>query len=85
MLSLLLASFVTFFVAIDPVAMAFDALGQLWVVEMRDYPLGMNNKGEPGGRVVYLEDTNGDGRYDKSTMKPADEIAAHFRRSREAM
>jgi putative membrane-bound dehydrogenase-like protein len=42
--------------------------GKLWVVEMRDYPLGLDNKGKPGGRIVYLEDTDGDGRYDKSTV-----------------
>src|SRR5262245_25440906 len=35
---------------------------------MRDYPLGMDNKGKPGGRIVCLEDTDGDGRYDKSTV-----------------
>ena len=53
---------------VSPVAFDWGADGKLWVVEMRDYPLGMNNKGEPGGRVVYLEDTDGDGRYDKSTI-----------------
>ena len=34
---------------------------------MRDYPLGLDNKGKAGGRVVCLEDTDGDGRFDKST------------------
>lgn len=53
---------------VSPVSFDWGPDGRLWVVEMRDYPLGMNNKGEPGGRVVYLEDTNGDGCYDKSTI-----------------
>src|SRR5947209_2147216 len=52
----------------SPVAFDWGADGKLWVVEMRDYPLGMDNKGKPGGRVVVLEDTDGDGRYDKSTV-----------------
>ena len=53
---------------IDPVAFDWDERGRLWVVEMADYPLGMDNAGRPGGRVRVLEDTDGDGRYDKSTL-----------------
>jgi putative membrane-bound dehydrogenase-like protein len=52
----------------DPVAFDWGPDGKLWVVEMADYPLGMDNKGKPGGRVRFLEDTNGDGRYVKSTL-----------------
>jgi putative membrane-bound dehydrogenase-like protein len=52
----------------DPIAFAWGPDGKLWVVEMRDYPLGMDNKGQPGGRVVLLESTTGTGRYDKSTV-----------------
>src|SRR5487761_1801847 len=48
----------------DPVAFAWGADGKLWVVEMADYPLGC----ESGGRVRYLEDRDGDGRYDASTL-----------------
>jgi putative membrane-bound dehydrogenase-like protein len=33
---------------------------------MRDYPSGVD--GHPGGRVRVLEDTDGDGRYDKSSI-----------------
>ena len=50
----------------DPVAIAWDAAGRLWVAEMADYPLGMDGKGKPGGRIRVVEDTNGDGRYDQS-------------------
>ncbi|MEQ1854665.1 MAG: PVC-type heme-binding CxxCH protein, partial [Chthoniobacteraceae bacterium] len=52
----------------DPVAFDWDVSGRLWVVEMADYPLGMDGNGKPGGRVRVLEDTDGDGRYDKSTL-----------------
>jgi putative membrane-bound dehydrogenase-like protein len=52
----------------DPVAFDWDSRGRLWVVEMADYPLGLDGKGAPGGRVRVLEDTDGDGRYDRSTL-----------------
>jgi putative membrane-bound dehydrogenase-like protein len=35
---------------------------------MADYPLGMDGNGKPGGRVRILEDTDGDGRYDKASL-----------------
>src|SRR5215208_2890937 len=50
----------------DPIAFNWGPDGRLWVVEMGDYPLGIDGKGAPGGRVKILEDTDGDGRYDKS-------------------
>ncbi len=52
----------------DPVAFDWSADGKLWVVEMGDYPLGLDGHGKPGGKVKYLEDTDGDGRYDKVTV-----------------
>ena len=64
----------------DPVAFAWGPDGRLWVAEMADYPLGMHGpknddaptdgaQGEAGGgRVRYLEDTDGDGKYDRSTL-----------------
>jgi putative membrane-bound dehydrogenase-like protein len=52
----------------SPIAFAWGPDGKLWVVEMGDYPLGTDGKGKPGGRVKYLEDTDGDGRYDKATV-----------------
>ncbi len=48
----------------DPVAMAFDAQGRLFVVEMLDYPL----EEEPKGRIKLLEDRDGDGRFERSTV-----------------
>jgi putative membrane-bound dehydrogenase-like protein len=53
---------------LDPVAFDWDAQGRLWVVEMADYPLGMDGKGKPGGRVRVLEDADGDGRYEKGQL-----------------
>uniref|UniRef100_A0A7C4LM00 C-type cytochrome n=1 Tax=Schlesneria paludicola TaxID=360056 RepID=A0A7C4LM00_9PLAN len=52
----------------DPVAMAWGPDGKFWVVEMADYPTGMDGRGRPGGRVRFLEDTDGDGQYDQSTL-----------------
>src|SRR5687767_2292601 len=52
----------------DPVAFDWSADGRLWVVEMGDYPLGVDGKGKPGGVVRILEDVDRDGRYDKSTV-----------------
>ena len=51
-----------------PVAFDWAPDGRLWVVEMRDYPVGMDNKGKPGGRIVVLKDQDGDGKYDTSTV-----------------
>jgi len=53
-----------------PVTIAFDADGRMWVVEMRSYMPDTEGKGEeaPTGRISILEDTDGDGRMDKSTV-----------------
>ena len=50
----------------DPVAIDWAPDGKLWVAEMADYPSGVN--GKAGGRVRFLEDSDGDGVYDKSTV-----------------
>jgi putative membrane-bound dehydrogenase-like protein len=50
---------------IDPIALSFDEDGRLYVVEMRDYS---ERRPERLGRLRLLEDTNGDGRFDKSTV-----------------
>jgi putative membrane-bound dehydrogenase-like protein len=44
--------------------MAFDEDGKLWVVEMRDYPKGPAKGQPPEGRVVVLEDGDGDGFFE---------------------
>ena len=55
----------------DPVCMAWDADGRLWVCEMRGYMPDRNAKGEeePTGRIVVLEDLNGDGVFDEDNDK----------------
>src|SRR5437773_5914637 len=53
----------------DPIAMAFDENGRLFFVEMRDYS---ERREERLGRIRLLEDTDGDGRFDKSTVFAAD-------------
>ncbi|MEY2409098.1 MAG: hypothetical protein QOF48_1768 [Verrucomicrobiota bacterium] len=50
---------------VDPIAMSFDEDGRLFVVEMRDYS---ERRPERLGRIRLLEDTDGDGRFDKSTV-----------------
>jgi len=52
----------------SPVALDFGPDGSLWVCEMRDYPLGMDGAGAPGGRIVVLRDTDGDGLPDTRTI-----------------
>jgi putative membrane-bound dehydrogenase-like protein len=52
----------------DPIAFDWGADGRLWVVEMGDYPRGTDGKGKPGGVVRVLDDADGDGRYDRSTV-----------------
>ena len=52
----------------SPIAFAWGPDGKLWVVEMGDYPLGVDGKGKPGGKIKFLESTRGDGIYDKATV-----------------
>src|SRR5829696_8487747 len=54
----------------EPVAFDWDAEGRLWAVEMPGFMADLtgSNEHDPIGRVVVLEDTNGDGRMDKRTV-----------------
>ena len=54
----------------DPVAMTFDPDGRIWVCEMRGYMPDVDGKGQkdPVGTISILEDTDGDGVMDKSTV-----------------
>jgi len=48
----------------SPVDCAFDEEGRLWVVEMVDYPFNETEGNPAQGRVVRLEDKDGDGVFD---------------------
>ena len=54
----------------EPVAIDWDDQGRLYVVEMRGYMRDLEGRDEeePSGRVVVLEDTDGDGRMDTSQV-----------------
>src|SRR5438132_3652320 len=54
----------------DPVQIAFDPDGRIWVIEMRGYMPSIDGVGETNkvGDVVVLEDTDDDGRMDKRTV-----------------
>ncbi len=47
----------------SPVAIAWDEVGRLYVAEMLDYPVATT-----AGRIRRLEDRDGDGRYERSTV-----------------
>lgn len=49
----------------DPVSVCYDEDGRLYVVEMRGYPYPENS---PTGYVKRIEDTDGDGKYDRGTI-----------------
>ncbi len=50
----------------DPVAIQFDDAGRMWAIEMGDYPNGPKEAESPKGRLVVLEDRDGDGRFESS-------------------
>jgi putative membrane-bound dehydrogenase-like protein len=52
----------------SPIAFAWGPDGKFWVVEMGDYPLGVDGKNKFGGKVKFLEKSKADGRYDKATL-----------------
>ncbi len=51
-----------------PVQMSFDNKGRLWISTMPSYPLWKPGDPKPSDKLVILEDTNGDGKADKSTV-----------------
>ncbi|MDX1951294.1 MAG: c-type cytochrome [Verrucomicrobiota bacterium] len=48
---------------VQPIAMAFDPRGRLWVVECLSYPQWTTNQ-TGGDRVLIFEDKNNDGKFD---------------------
>ncbi|MFN3192385.1 MAG: PVC-type heme-binding CxxCH protein [Aureliella sp.] len=53
---------------IDPVAIRFGSRGEMWVVEMPDYPTGPVNGGDFNGRIRVLQDHDADGFYESATL-----------------
>ncbi len=54
---------------INPICMAWDEKGRLWVVETVDYPNTVrDDEGVGDDRIKILEDTDGDGKADKFTI-----------------
>jgi putative membrane-bound dehydrogenase-like protein len=54
---------------VDPVAMAFDEQGRMFVAEMRGYPnAGVATGQENRGRIKCLTDTDGDGTFETCTV-----------------
>src|SRR3954468_3784155 len=54
---------------VDPVAMTFDERGRIFVAEMRGYPNGGRGTGAiRSGQIRLLEDRDGDGFYETSTV-----------------
>jgi putative membrane-bound dehydrogenase-like protein len=53
---------------VDPVALTWDEEGNMYVVEMRDYPYGFGPERKPGGTIRLLQDTDGDGKIDRVTL-----------------
>jgi glucose/arabinose dehydrogenase/mono/diheme cytochrome c family protein len=54
----------------DPVAIAWDGNARMYVAQMETYMQDVNGTGEqkPISRIMLLEDTNGDGKMDKSSV-----------------
>lgn len=54
----------------EPVALAWDGNGRMYVVEMNTYMMDATGTGQfkPSSRIKLLEDTNGDGKMDKYTI-----------------
>lgn len=52
---------------INPMAMAWDERGRLFVIQSQDYPNALQSDGEGNDVITIVEDTDGDGRADKFT------------------
>lgn len=53
---------------LNVIDMKWDELGRLWVVETKDYPNEVTDHASGNDRISILEDTDGDGVMDRSTV-----------------
>lgn len=53
---------------VNPIYINWDERGRLWVIETVDYPNEIREDDKADDRIKILEDTDGDGRADKSTI-----------------
>lgn len=53
---------------VSPVAIDWGQDARLWVCEMYDYPQGLDNRFQPGGRIRCLRATQENGGYDHSSV-----------------
>ncbi|MER3416349.1 MAG: hypothetical protein C4297_09090 [Gemmataceae bacterium] len=53
---------------VNPIAFTVDEKGRVWVVECFEYPKRTPPGKQPRDRIVVLEDTDGDGCFDKRTV-----------------
>jgi putative membrane-bound dehydrogenase-like protein len=51
---------------VNPIAMTFDERGRIWITESLEYPRSSAGAGKD--RIKILEDTHGDGKFDKVTV-----------------
>lgn len=53
---------------VNPIYMNWDERGRLWVIETVDYPNEIKEDDKGDDRIKIIEDTNGDGKADKTTI-----------------
>jgi putative membrane-bound dehydrogenase-like protein len=53
---------------VNPIYMNWDEKGRLWVIETVDYPNEIKKEDVGDDRIKILEDTDGDGKADKTTI-----------------
>src|SRR3954452_14283527 len=51
---------------VNPIAMTFDERGRIWITESLEYPRFSAGPGKD--RIKILEDTHGDGKFDKVSV-----------------
>ena len=53
---------------VNPIYIQWDERGRLWVAESVDYPNEIKGGRKGNDRIIVLEDTNQDGRADKTVV-----------------